>query len=135
MKKLLSLFLVGLLSVITFAGCGGDENPSSAVDTSGESVITSKVSTETVTTTSTATSTSSKKAPSSSSKVKKPSSKVETSSEEEIVYSAKEKIYYGMDPDLYKLSLKSKGNSARIAALMKKPKREAIIKLQFWVAP
>lgn len=123
MKKLLSLFLVGLLSVITFAGCGGDENPSSAVDTSGESVTTSKVSTETVTTTSTATSTSSKKAPSSSSKVKKPSSKVETSSEEEIVYSAKEKIYYGMDPDLYKLSLKSKGNSARIAALMKKAQK------------
>lgn len=125
MKKILSLFLTSLLTVVAFAGCGAEENPSSDnTNTSSETVTTSEISSEAVTTTSkTPTSTSSKK-PSSSSKIKKPSSsREETSSEYEVVYSAKEKIYYGMDPDLYKLSLKYKGNSSRIAALMKKAQK------------
>ena len=54
---------------------------------------------------------------------KKPS---KTSSEDdyyEITYTDEEKIYYGLDPDLYKLGLESKGNSSRIAALMQKAKK------------
>ena len=125
MKKILSLFLTSLLTVVAFAGCGAEENPSSDnTNTSSEMVTTSEISSEAVTTTSKAPTSTSSKKPSSSSKIKKPSSsREETSSEYEVVYSAKEKIYYGMDPDLYKLSLKYKGNSSRIAALMKKAQK------------
>lgn len=47
----------------------------------------------------------------------------ETEPEEEYEYTEKEKIYYGMDPDMYKLSLKNEGDSSRIAALMKKAQK------------
>lgn len=124
MKKLISLIMTGLLTMVTFAGCGAEENPSSSeVATSSETVTTSAVSSEPATTTSKDTSTSSKKESSSSKKKKPSSSREETSSEEEIQLSAKEKIYYGMDPEIYSLSLKNKGNSARIANLMKKAQK------------
>lgn len=126
MKKLLSLIMASLLTVITFAGCGADENPSSETNTSSETVTTSEASSETVTT-SKATSTSSKKGSSSSKKDK--TSKVKSSSEKEVVYTEKEKIYYGLDPELYELSLKNKGNSARIANLMKKAQKGGSYKI------
>lgn len=128
MKRLLSLIMASLLTVITFAGCGAEENPSSEANTSSETVTTSEVSSETVTTTSKETSTSSKKE-SSSSKKKPSSSREETSSEEELKLSEKEKIYYGLDPELYELSLKYKGNSARIANLMKKAQKGGSYKI------
>ena len=121
MKKLLSLFLVSLFTLLTFTGCGADENPSSNTNTSSETVTTSEVRSKEETTK--PTSTSSKKESSSSKKKKPSSSKAEASSEYVVEYTAKEKIYYGMDPDLYKLSLKNEGNSARIAALMKKAQK------------
>ncbi|MBE6760862.1 MAG: SGNH/GDSL hydrolase family protein [Ruminococcaceae bacterium] len=118
MKKLLSLFLVSVLTLLTFVGCGNEENPSSDTATVSETVTTSEVTSEP-----TSTSTSSKKA-SSSSKAQKPSSRVETSSKEEkVVLTELEKIYQGVDPDLYSIGLKNKGNSARIAALMKKAQK------------
>ena len=130
MKKLLSLLLVSLLISVAFVGCK-EEEVSSVVNASSQNVTTSTNS-ESETVTSASLATSSNK-PSSSSKPKKPASKVETttetSSEEEKVYSAKEKIYYGMDPDLYQLSLKNKGNSARIAALMKKAQKGGSYKI------
>lgn len=118
MKKLFSLILAIMFTLIAFAGCGVEEDPSSNTITSSETAETSSK----ITTTSKPTSTSSKMQ-SSSSKKKKTYSKAETSSKEKNTYTEKEKIFYGKDPDLYKLSLNSKGNSARIAALMKKAQK------------
>lgn len=60
----------------------------------------------------------------SNSKNSKPSSSEEYEYEyEEITYTGKEAIYHGQDPDIYKIGLKNKGDSSRIAALMKKAKK------------
>ena len=121
MKKLFSLILVSLLTALTFAGCGVEENPSSSTTTSVESVTTSKVTTSKPT--------SSAKKQSSSSKKKKSSSKVATSSKKQPKYTKKQKVLYGLDPDLYSLSLKDEGNPARIAALMKKAQKGGSYKI------
>lgn len=102
MKKIISILLVLVLVSLTVTACGTDKK-------------TAEVSSDQVTT-------SSKKE--SSSSKEKPSSKAETSSkEEEIKLTELQKIYYGLDPDLYKLGLKNKGDSSRIAALMKKAQK------------
>ena len=145
-KKFASLLLICILTLFTafvFTGCGGDDTATvTSAETSIEmsSVnenISSEVSSEN----------SSKKEISS----KKTSSKVMSSNQSQRHYpnqstitsinkqtqnttsnndmdplkylTSKEKIYYGYDPDLYKLGLKNEGNSARIAALMKKAQK------------
>ena len=122
MKKVLSILLVLALTLVTVTACGSDET----AKTSSEQVNTSQISSITATSSevsSKETSTSAIKE-SSSSKVNKPSSKVETSSkEEEVELTPLEKIYYGVDPDLYTLGLKNKGDASRIAALMKKAEK------------
>ena len=122
MKKLLSILLVLALTLVTVTACGSDET----AKTSSEQVNTSQISSITATSSevsSKETSTSAIKE-SSSSKVNKPSSKVETSSkEEDVELTELEEIYYGVDPDLYTLGLKNKGDASRIAALMKKAEK------------
>lgn len=122
MKKIISILLVLVLVSLTVTACGTDKK---TAEVSSDQVTTSEVSSQTSTTsnvTSKETSTSSKKE--SSSSKEKPSSKAETSSkEEEIKLTELQKIYYGLDPDLYKLGLKNKGDSSRISALMKKAQK------------
>lgn len=145
-KKFVSLLLIFILtcfSAFVFTGCGGDDTATvtsaetSLEMSSAEDNISSETSSEN----------SSKKEISS----KNISSKVVSSNHSQIHYpnqstntsvnkqtqnttsnndmdpikylTSKEKIYYGYDPDLYKLGLKNEGNSARIAALMKKAQK------------
>jgi len=125
MKKLLSILLVLALTLVTVTACGNNEE---TAESSSKQVTTSEVGSEVSTSSAVVTSkeisTSSAKKESSSSKVNKPSSKVETSSkEEEVELTELEEIYYGVDPDLYTLGLKNKGDASRIAALMKKAEK------------
>lgn len=135
MKKLVSLCLAAVLTVLTFAGCGGEETATNS-NTTSEEVVTSENSSSEAEQSSKESSSSKKKTSKpSSSKKQKPSSsskksnsnKKPVSSEEdyqiEMNYTDKEIIYYGLDPDIYKIGLKNKGDSSRIAALMKKAKK------------
>ncbi len=150
MRKNLSLSLIVVLVALIFAGCGGTEtveNGGDDITTSSTEVISSEeASAEETSSDENSKNDSSSKKPS-----KKPSSNADktngssskrptgtssrpttskkpsnTSSEDdyyEITYTDEEKIYYGLDPDLYKLGLESKGDSSRIAALMQKAKK------------
>ncbi len=121
MKKILSILLVLALTLVTVTACGSDET----AESSSEQVNTSQISSITATSSeisSKETSTSAIKE--SSSSKKKPASKPQVSSkEEEVELTELEKIYYGVDPDLYTLGLKNKGDTSRIAALMKKAEK------------
>lgn len=128
MKKTIALILIGLITALSFVGCGTNEETSSNAEASNQSVTTTSVATATSTTTSKKSSSS--KATTSKKPVK--SSKVETakaSSEEERKYTEREKVYYGLDPEMYSIGLKNEGNSARIAALMKKAEKGGSYKI------
>ena len=143
-KKFVSMLLILVLtcsSALIFTGCGGDDTATvtSAVaslevgskedEVSSEEIIESSSEKEISSDKKTSSKVSSQKT---SQQTHYPTTSVNNQSQNttsdktmdpEYYLSAKEKIYYGYDPDLYKLGIKNEGNSARIAALMKKAQK------------
>ncbi len=153
MKKILAILISLLLVVTAFTGCGEEaetssdasqtattsyvsstedetEDETSSEDVEDEDEESSKESSSKKTSSKKTSSkkTSSKKTSSKSTSSKKTSSnKVSGSDDEdddsELNLTEKEKIYYGVDETMYDLSVVNKGNSARIASLMKKAEK------------